>query len=418
MKPAIRIIFTALTVVAVWAGSDSALAAVILRNTYPNDVDRLLPGDAALIDDNVSFALLYYALANQPPDYPRLVNYVPSYRAVQVTNEFERKRAADATIPLLGERYRVIQRAKRFVFLSLATFGSYDFEARSFPVQIHPPDRIGPLPQARIALVRFAGHDQISERLSMNEQQAEQLIKSTRFADVWMITPAPRVTRREDLNVELRIQPAELGLFRPDTTGGVDRFALSLRLSDMMRRGRVVFEDTFAENKNGWAISGGTFGPDGLTLSEAQIVSLPTGFKAIGSRFGIEVSVRFLSSDVASTLGLQFGARGAGGSPETYVEFGVSNDGAVAGRIVPTRYPDEQVLPAYNPGTVSVSGWNTIRVLHQGPGAAVLLVNGNLVGALPGSVLLEGGPELVRMRTVGKIGVNRFRIVQLAEPFN
>ena len=418
MKPAISGILVAMTAMAVWAGSPSALAAVTLRNSYPVDVDRLLPGDATLIDDNVSVALLYFALANQPPDYPRLVNYVPSYRTARGTNEFERKRAAEVTIPLLEERYRIIQRAKRFAFLSRATLGSYDFQTHSFPVQILPPNRIGPLRDGRIALVRFAGRGQITERLGMNEQQAEQLTHSTRFADVWMITSAPRVARRDDQNIELRIQPAELRLFRPDTAGGVDRFNLTLRLSDMMRRGRVVFEDTFAENKSGWALSGGTFGPEGLTLSEAQVVSLPTGFKAIGSRFGIEVSVRFLSPETTSTFGLQFGARGAGGSPETYTEFGVSNDGAVTGRIVPTRYPDEQVLPAYTPGTVSLSGWNTIRVLHQGQGAAALLVNSHLVGALPGTVLLDAGPELVRMRTAGKIGINRFRILQLAEPFD
>ncbi len=418
MKPAIRGILVAITAMAVGAGSHSALAAVVLRNSYPIDVDRLLPADAALIDDNVSVALLYDVLSNQPPDYIGLARYVPSFRAARITNEFERKRAMDATIPLLDERYRSIQRAKRFVFLSRAVLGSYDFKSRSFPVQILPPERIGPLPGSRIALVRFAGRDQITERLLMDEQHAEQLIRSTRFADVWMVTPAPHAAQRDDQNIEIRIQPVELRLFRPDTSGGIDRFALSLRLSDMMRRGRVVFEDTFAENKNGWALGGGTFGPEGLTLAEAQVVSLPTGFKAIGPRFGIEVSVRFLSADTASTFGLQFGARGAGASPEAYTEFGVSNDGGVSGRIVPTRYPDEQVLPAYTPGAVSLSGWNTIRVLHQGQGAAVLLVNGKLVGALPGSVLLEGGPELVRMRTAGKIGINRFRMVQLPEPFD
>ncbi len=418
MKRAIRTMFAALTAMAVWTGSHSALAAVTLRNSYPIDVDRLLPADAAVIGDNVSVAFLYDALSNQPPDYIGLARYVPSFRAARITNEFERKRAMDAAIPLLEERYRSIQRAKRFVFLSRAILGSYDFKPRSFPVQIPPPERIGPLPGSRIVLVRFAGRDQITERLLMDEQHAEQLIRSIRFADVWMITPVPGVIRREDQNIELRIQPAELRLFKPDIAGGVDRLALSLRLSDMMRRGRVVFEDALAENKNGWTLGGGTFGPEGLTLSEAQVVSLPAGFKAIGPRFGIEVSVRFLNSDTTSALGLQFGARGTGGVPETYTEFDVSNDGGISGRIVPTRYPDEQVLPAYTPGTVSLSGWNTIRVLHQGQGAAMLFVNGKLVGALPGSVLLEGGPEVVRMRTAGKISVNRFRIVQLPESFD
>ncbi len=58
MKPAIRRILAATTAVAVWAGSHSGLAAVTLRNSYPIDVDRLLPSDAVLINDNVCVALL------------------------------------------------------------------------------------------------------------------------------------------------------------------------------------------------------------------------------------------------------------------------------------------------------------------------------------------------------------------------
>lgn len=428
---AFLLVLTTLTLLSSLVASlDFAQAAPnrTLLEPYPLHMSKLMPNDSSLIDEKISASLLYYAAAGLNVDYTFLASAVESYAKIwPPQDEFQRRRVVEAFTVAVQPKLREIKKSGRFVFLGTARLGEYNFQSKSFPVEVLPPEfgfmHAGIFGGGKPPQVTFQSKDRMPNRLPLDERQAEELLRSMRerSLNVWILARVSGTRRGFEEPQrdppEIRIEPLLIQLFRPDArdTRPLKVFRGAFWGVDLLRRGKIVLNDGLTSAASGWTLRDATVSASGMTLNGEQGAVLVRDLNAAGETLVAEARMRFADQASGSRFCLGQGLQRFGRNDGVSIELCVHADGAVSGGFVTgAPNPDALDMERYVPGSVSRGGWNTVRIISpiKDRSSAVFSVNDVVVGVSRA----HSDPDAFRLRSNGAVIVSTFKVIRLPKP--